>query len=324
MNVSWFRRFCLSVCLLLLPAGYGASAQQYPSKPITIVVPVAPGGVADVVTRMFGLKLGAGGGPTVVVENKTGGASIPGTLAVAKARPDGYTLLTGYHGPLSILPHLQPLPYDPAKDLIPVVQLISVPNILVVNPSVPAKNLGELIAYAKANPGKLTYASQGAGTTGHLAGELFKLLTGADITHVPYRGAAPAIQDLLAGQVTMMFDVVALAEGAIKEGKLRTFGVATKERIPLFPDVPTLKEQGLPIEMTAWFGLMAPAGTPREVVMWLNERANKVMAEPDVRARFTAQGATLPLGTPEEFGAHIANETNKFGDIVQRAHITIN
>jgi tripartite-type tricarboxylate transporter receptor subunit TctC len=323
MYVSRFLILCAVASLLLLQTLLGANAQQYPSRPISIVVPVAPGGVADVVTRVFGMKLGQASGATVVVENKTGGASIPGTLTVARAQPDGYTLLTGFHGPLSILQHLQTLPYDPAKELVPVVHLISVPNILVVNPSIPANNLSELITYAKANPGKLTYASQGAGTTGHLAGEMFKLATGTDITHVPYRGAAPAIQDLLGGQVSMMFDVVALAEGAIKEGRLRTFGVATKDRIPIFPGVPTLREQGVPIEMTAWFGLMAPAGTPREVILWLNERANKLMAEPDVRERFAAQGATLPLGTPEEFGAFIASETKKFGDVIQRGNITM-
>jgi len=301
-----------------------AQAQDFPSKPVKIVVPIAPGGVADIVSRAFALKASEGGKYTVIVENRAGGGGVPGTDAVAKSAPDGYTLLTGFHGPLAILPHLQKLPYDPAKDLTPVINMIMVPNILTIHPSIPANNLQELIAYAKANPGKLTYASQGVGATGHIGGELLKLLTGIDITHVPYRGAAPAAQDLIAGHVSMMLDVVPLALGPIKEGRVRAIGVATKERVAVLPDVPTLTEQGVPLELTAWFGLLAPAGTPKAAIDWANSEANKALSTPESRERFRASGAVLPLGTPEAFGAHIAAEYKMYGDVIQRANIKIN
>ena len=316
----------LLTCLLLSApfAVTPAHAQDFPSKPIKVIVPIAAGGVADIVTRVFAAKSGEGGKTTVVVENRGGAAGVPATEAVAKSPADGYTLLTGHHGVLSILPHLQKVPYDPAKELVPVVNMIMVPNILTVHPSVPAKDVKELIAYAKANPGKLTYASQGVGTTGHIGGELFKLAAGVDITHIPYKGAAPAQQDLVAGHVLMMFDVVPLAIAGIKDGRTRALGIATKERANVLPDVPTMIEQGLQIDLTAWFGLMAPAGTPKEVVAWLNQEANRVLGTDEVRGRFTGQGAVLPLGTPEAFGAHIASETKKFGEVIQKANIKIN
>ncbi len=317
-------RLVLSLSLAAALAATSAQAQDFPSKqPIKVIVPIAAGGVADIVTRVFSGKISEGGGPTVVVENRGGAAGVPATDAVAKSPADGYTLLTGHHGVLSILPHLQKLPYDPAKELVPIINMIMVPNILTVHPSVPAKDVKELIAYAKANPGKLTYASQGVGTTGHIGGELLKLAAGIDITHVPYRGAAPAAQDLIAGHVSMMFDVVPLALAPIKDGRVRALGIATKERATVLPDVPTLTEQGLPVELTAWFGLMAPAGTPPAVVDWLNSQANKVLSAPDVRNRFAANGGFLPLGTPQAFGAHIASETKKFGEVIRKANIKI-
>jgi tripartite-type tricarboxylate transporter receptor subunit TctC len=315
----------IPICLVWAAsfAAAPAYAQDYPSKPIKIVVPLAAGGVADIVTRVFSAKIGEDGKTTVVVENRAGGAGIPGAEFVAKSPADGYTLLTGFHGVLSILPHLQKLPYDPAKELVPVINMIMVPNILTVHPSVPATNLKELIAYAKANPGKLTYASQGVGSTGHIGGELLKFAAGIDITHVPYKGAPLAQQDLVAGHVLMMFDVVPLAIAAIKDGRVRAIGVATKDRAGVLPDVPTLAEQGEPIELAAWFGLMAPAGTPKEVIGWLNREANRVLGKDEVRARFSGQGGVVPLGTPEAFGAHIVVETKKFGEVIQKANIKI-
>ncbi len=300
-----------------------AHAQTYPNKPIRIIVPIAPGGVADIATRAFALKVGETSPHQIVVENRTGGASIPGTDAVAKATPDGYTFLTGYHSVLSILQHMQKLPYDPVKDFVPVVNLVVVPNILVVNPKLPVKNLKELIAYAKANPGKLTYASQGVGTTGHIGGELLKQAAGIDIVHVPYKGAAPAAQDLIAGHVHMMFDVVALARAHINEGRVRSIGIATKERSPALPNIPTLVEQGLPVELTAWFGIVAPAGTPKEAINWINQAANKAFANPADQKRFTDTGSFMPLGTAESFGAFIAAETKKFGEVIRKANIKL-
>jgi tripartite-type tricarboxylate transporter receptor subunit TctC len=227
----------------------------------------------------------------------------------------------GNQGSLAIRPQLTKVPYDPIKDLAPVILLVTVPNILVVHPSVPAKTLPELIALAKASPGKLSYASQGVGASGHIAGELLKLTSGVDITHVPYRGAAPAAQDLAAGHVSMMFDVVSLALASIRSGAVRAIGVASKQRVSVLPDVPTLAEQGFPDEIGAWFGLLAPAGTPAPIVAWLNREANKAFAQPDARSKFIAQGAAMPLGTPEAFARHIADNTARFGEVIRRTGI---
>ena len=257
----------------------------------------------------------------MIVENRTGGAGVIATTDVAKAAPDGYLLLMGNQGSLAIRPLLTKVPYDPVKDLAPVVLMVTVPNILIVHPSVPAKTLPELTALAKASPGKLSYASQGLGASGHIAGELFKLAAGVDITHVPYRGAAPAAQDLAAGHVSMMFDVVSLALGPIRAGTVRAIGVASKERVAVLPDVPTLGEQGFPDEIGAWFGLLAPAGTPAPVIAWLNEAANKAFSQPDARDKFTAQGATMPLGRPEQFANFIAAQTARFDEVIRKAGI---
>jgi tripartite-type tricarboxylate transporter receptor subunit TctC len=312
---------CLAALAMLAPRA--AQAQGYPNKPIRIIVPIAPGGVADIATRAFAAKVQETTGHQIVVENRTGAAGIPGADAVAKSPADGYPFLTGYHGVLSILQHMQKLPYDPAKDFVPVVNLVVVPNILVVNPKLPVNNLKELIAYAKANPGKLTYASQGVGTTGHIGGELFKQAAGIDIVHVPYKGAAPAAQDLIAGHVHMLFDVVALARAHINEGRVRAIGIATKERSPALPDIPTLAEQGLPVELTAWFGIVAPTGTPKEAIDWVNQAANKAFASPADRKRFTDTGATVAVGTPDAFGKFIEAETKKFGDVIRKGNITM-
>jgi tripartite-type tricarboxylate transporter receptor subunit TctC len=215
------------------------------------------------------------------------------------------------------------VPYDPFKSYAPVILLVTVPNILVVHPSVPANNLQELIAYAKANPGKLTYASQGVGASGHLAGELFKLYAGVDITHVPYKGAAPAAQDLVAGHVSMMFDVVSLAMPSIKSGQVRAIGVASKERVAVLPDLPTLTELGLPAQIGAWFGVMAPAGTPKPAIDWLNREMTKVFEVADTRNRFINQGAAMPLGTPEQFAGFIKTESDRYGEVIRKAGIKI-
>jgi tripartite-type tricarboxylate transporter receptor subunit TctC len=303
------------------PAADPAGAQDYPSRPIRILVPAQPGGIGDILPRIMGQKLAETGSATIIVENRTGGAGVIATNDVAKAPPDGYLLLMGNQGSLAIRPLLTKVPYDPVKDLAPVVLMVTVPNILLVHPSVPAKNLQELIALAKASPGKLSYASQGVGASGHIAGELFKLAAGVDITHVPYRGAAPAAQDLAAGHVSMMFDVVSLALGPIKAGTVRAIGVASKRRVTVLPDVPTLGEQGFPDEIGAWFGLLAPAGTPAPIVAWLNQEANKAFGQPDARAKFVAQGAAMPLGTPELFASFIAAQTARFGEVIRRAGI---
>ena len=305
-------------------AGLPARGQDYPSKPIKFIVPTAPAGIGDILPRLFQQKLGAAGNPaTIVVENRAGAAGVIGTDSVAKATPDGYTLLVGNHGVLAMLPHLQKIPYDPFKSFAPIILLVTVPNILVVHPSVPVKTLQELIAYAKANPGKLTYASQGVGASGHIAAELLKLHAGIDITHVPYKGAAPAAQDLAAGHVSMMFDVVSLALPSINGGRVRALGVATKQRVAVLPDVPTLTEQGIPAEVGAWFGFMAPAGTPPAAIAWLNREASRVFSAPDARSRFEPLGAAMPLGSPEAFSQFIVAESSRYGDVIRRAGIKI-
>ena len=251
------------------------AAQDYPSTADPLLVPAAGRRHRRHPSAHRRRRSSPKPAPTLVVENRTGGAGVIAAEAVAKAPPDGYLLLMGNQGQLSIRPLLAKLPYDAAKDFAPVTLMVTVPNILVVHPSVPAKTLPELIAYAKANPGKLTYASQGIGASGHIAGELLKLAAGVDITHVPYRGAAPAAQDLAAGHVSMMFDVVSLALGPIRSGTVRALGVASKQRVAVLPDVPTMAEGGHPLEVGAWFGLLAPAGTPRPVIDWLNRESRQ-------------------------------------------------
>jgi tripartite-type tricarboxylate transporter receptor subunit TctC len=307
----------------LLAAKSPAVAQDYPAHAIKIIVPQAPGGLVDILPRILAQRITETTKQPVVVENRVGGNGATAGADVAKAPPDGYTLMMSFHALNAMLPHMTKLAFDPNKDLIPVVHVLTVPNILVVDPAIPVQSVPELITYAKANPGKLSFASQGVGSTGHVAGELFKQLTGIDIVHVPYRGAAQAAQDLMGGQVTMMFDVVALAMGHVKAGKMRALGVASPHRVSVLPDVPTMAEAGVPLEMSAWFGLMAPAGTPPEVVAWLNRQANDVFSTPDVHDRYTAQGAEFPLGSPEAFAAHIAAEYKKWGPVIRSANIHV-
>ena len=298
-----------------------AWAQEFPSRPIRIIVPLAAGGMADILARVIATKL-TEAGHTAVVENRTGGSGVIGADSVAKSPADGYTLLMGLHATQAILVHLQKLPYDPAKDFAPVIHVATVPNVLLVNNAVPATSLKELIAYAKANPGKVTFASQGNGSTGHMIGEQFKAMAGIDITHVPYRGAAPASQDLLAGHVNMLFDIVPLALSNLQSGKVRALAVCAASRLKVLPDIPTIAEAGLPgMEAGAWFGLFAPAGTPPAAVAWLNREAQKAFAAPETRERFDGQGAMLPLETPDAFGAHVKAETERWGALIKRANI---
>ena len=250
----------LATSLSLVPA----LGDDYPSKPIKFVVPAAPAGIGDILPRLFAQKLAESGNPaTVVVENRAGGAGVIGTDGVAKSPADGYTLLMGNHALLAMYPHMaKNLPYDPLKSFAPVILQVTVPNVLVVHPSIPANTLAELIAYAKANPGKLSYASQGTG--------------------------ASAAQDLAAGHVSMMFDVVSLALPQIKAGRVRRWRHGEKERVAVLPEAPTLTEQGFAAEVGGWFGVLAPAGTPLEAISWLNRETTKVFSAPDTRDRSSA------------------------------------
>jgi tripartite-type tricarboxylate transporter receptor subunit TctC len=319
-------RASLGLLAALLAAAVAAPAlgQDSPSKPLKFIVPTAPAGVGDIVARLLAQKFNELSPPvTIVVENRAGAAGVVGTNEVAKAPADGYTFLVGNHAVLAMLPHLQKIPYEPIKGFAPVFLAVTVPNILVVHPSVPVKDVKELIAYAKANPGKLTYASQGVGASGHLAGELFKLQAGVDITHVPYKGAAPAAQDLAAGHVNMMFDVVSLALGPIQGGRIRPLGVTTKQRVAVLPDVPTMTEQGTPMEIGAWFGLLAPAGTPPAAVTWVSREADKVFAAPDGSDRFVKQGAATPRLKTDDFAKFIQAESDRYGEVIKKAGIKL-
>jgi tripartite-type tricarboxylate transporter receptor subunit TctC len=301
-----------------------ASAQQYPSQTIKIIVSLAPGGVADIVARQFAAKMGEAG-KTVVVENRTGGGGLIGAGEAAKAAPDGYTLYMGFHGTQSILPHLTAkMPFDAAKDFVPVIFLVTSPNILVVHPSIPVKTPQELVAHIKANPGKIVYASPGIGSSGHLAGEQFKQIHGLDIVASHYRGAAPALQDLVAGHAHMMFDIVPLTKAQLADGRVRPLAVTAAKREPAVPEVPTFAELGMPgIEGGPWFGLFAPAGTPRAAIDYINAEARKIFSAPDVNARLTGMGLTVPLGSPEDFGKHVEAETKRWGEVIRKGNIKI-
>ena len=301
-----------------------AHGQDYPAKPVRIIVPLAPGGLGDQLSRVIAQKLAPATKQPVIVENRTGGGGIIGAEAAARAAPDGYTLFTGLHNTQAILPHLTKLQYDPVKDFNPIILMATVPNVLVVHPSVPAKSVKELVALAKARRGDLTYASQGVGSSGHFAAELFKLTAKVDIVHVPYKGAAPAVQDLIGGHVMMMFDITVFALPNVRAGKVRALAVATAERLSVAPDLPTMAEAGMPeVQGGAWFALFAPAGTPRSVIDWWNRETRRVFSESDARERFVSQGATLPLGTPEALAIFVAADSQRWGRVIRTAGIKL-
>jgi tripartite-type tricarboxylate transporter receptor subunit TctC len=306
--------------LAILPGG--ADAQTYPSKPIRWIVPFPPGGSTDLLARVVGQKLTESWGQQVIVDNRGGAGGTLGAAEAARAPGDGYTLLMGaIHHTIATSAYPK-LPYDFQRDFAPITVVAIVPNVLVVNPSVPAKSVKELIAYAKANPGKLTYGSAGMGTAHHLIGEVFNARAGVDILHVPYKGSAPAVADLIGGQVSIMYDTVASCLPHVKAGKLRPLAVATAKRSSALPDVPTIAEAALPgFEVTTWFGALAPAKTPKELVVKLNAEMVKILNMPDVRKRLLEAGAEPVGSTPDEMAAQIKKETEEFAKIVKQAKI---
>ena len=314
---SMLHRWVLGVSLALVAAL--ASAQTYPTKPIRLVVPFPPGGATDILARDVAQKLTEAWGQSVIVDNRPGAGGNIGSELVAKSAPDGYTLEMGTVGTHAINASLYAkMPYDHVKDFTPVILVAGVPNVLVVNPALPANSVAELIAYAKANPGKLNFASSGNGTSIHLSGELFKVMAGVQITHIPYKGSAPALQDLLGGQVQMMFDNLPPSLPQIKAGKLRALAVTSLTRAPALPDVPTLAESGLPgFEASSWFGILAPAGTPAPIVAKLNAEIAKWLATPEAKEKLAKQGANAAGGTPDDFAKHIAAETAKWAKVVK-------
>ncbi|WP_051974854.1 Bug family tripartite tricarboxylate transporter substrate binding protein [Cupriavidus necator] len=314
----------LSICVLAFSAGT-ALAQAYPSRPIRLVVPFPPAGATDVLGRAIAQKLSEGLGKPVTVENRPGAGSTIGADLVAKAAHDGYTLLLA-SGSLAIASNLySKLSFDILKSFTPISLVGHVPHMLVVNPSVPANSVKELVALAKARPGQLSAASQGNGTLSHLELEMFKMSTGVDILHVPYKGSNNVMPDLLAGNVSVFFDSVPSSMPLVKTGKLKALGVVGTERLPASPDIPTLTEAGLPgFEVKNWFALLAPAGTPKEIVELLNAQVQKAVASPDLVARLASQGVILEGGTSKQLAAMMQNDVAKWGKVVEAANVHLN
>jgi tripartite-type tricarboxylate transporter receptor subunit TctC len=282
-------------------------------------VPYPAGGPLDAVARLLGQKVSESVKQPVIVDNKPGAGGNIGADAVAKSPPDGYTILMGAVATHAINPSLYPqIPYDPVRDFAPITQVASTPNVLVVSPSIPVTNVREFIAYAKAHPGKLNFGSGSTGSAGHLAGELFKTMAGVEMTHVPYKGAAPAMQDLVGGQIQLMFDNYASASGQIRAGKVKALAVTTAKRSTLAPDLPTIAESGLPgFDINTWFGIFAPAGTPRPIVDRLHDEFTRALALGEVREKVLNLGAE-PVGSrPEEFAAYIKGEAEKYARVVK-------
>ena len=304
-----------------LLGGTSALAQAYPTKPVTIIVPFAAGGTTDILARIIGQALTAELGQSVVVDNRAGAGGNIGGQAAAKAAPDGHTLFMGTVGTHAINASLyKKMPFDPVKDFAPLTRVANVPNLLVANPAQPYKSVKDLIAYAKANPGKVNFGSSGNGSSIHLSGELFKSLAKVDMQHVPYKGSAPAVTDLLGNQIGIMFDNMPSAIQHVRSGKLVPLAVTTAKRSPELPNVPTIAEAGVPgYEATSWFGMFAPAGTPVPVLAKLNAAIVKVLAQPDVKKKINEQGAEVYSETPEQFAAFIQAESVKWGKVVKES-----
>ena len=303
-----------------LPGALGsAQADAWPSKPIRLIVPFPPGGAADAVGRLYAEKLSEAFKQPVVVDNKPGAGTAIAAEAAAKAAPDGYTLSLAPAGQLTVLPHLnKKLPYDPVKDFAPVSLLASVPYVIGASASLPAANVRELVARAKAQPGKITYSSCGNGTICHLAGELFKSQTGTDLLHVPYKGSAPAVTALLGGEVDLAFDTLTVLAPQVKAGKVKALAISSRERSPLLPNVPTAIEQGLGhYEAASWFGLVVPAATPKDVVKRLNAELVRIAKLPEVQEKLAAQGLDTLSSSPDKFAELIREDYSKWGKVVQ-------
>ena len=317
------RRTCLlALAALTALAGAGQAGAQaaYPRKPVSLVVPYAPGGPTDAMARTLASAIKPLLGQTMIVENKAGAGANIGAEYVARAEADGHTLLFGTSAPLAINLYLyQKINYDPFRSFAPVIQIGYLPNVLVVHPGVPARNVKELVAYAKANPGKLAFASSGSGASSHLAGVLFNMRAGTDIQHIPYKGTGPALNDLLGGQVAMSFTDVLTALPHIQAGKLRVLGVTSASRSRALPDVPTLMEQGLKdFDASVFFGIVAPSGTPQDVVSQLNTAFTQVLQQPDVKQRLAQQGLEPPPQyTPAQLAVYMRGEAAKWRDVIK-------
>jgi tripartite-type tricarboxylate transporter receptor subunit TctC len=317
------RIIAAGLLIAVLGASTSAVADDYPARPIKWVVGYPAGGTTDILARLIGQWLSEHLGAQVIIENRPGAGNNIGTEAVINAPPDGYTVLlvnpaNGINASL-----YRKLNFDFIRDIAPVAGLTRVPNVMEVNPAVPAKTVQEFIDYAKANPGKINWASSGNGTSVHLSGEMFEMMTGVDLLHVPYRGAAPALTDLISGQVQVMFDNMPSSIEHIRAGKLRALGVTTAKRSPALPDVPTVADTVPGYEASAWFGMGAPKGTPPEAVNKLNKAINAALADPNIQARLADLGGIVMAGTPADFGQVIVEETEKWAKVVKAAGVSI-
>ncbi|MBK7080279.1 MAG: tripartite tricarboxylate transporter substrate binding protein [Betaproteobacteria bacterium] len=302
----------------------GADAQTWPDRPLRIVVAAPAGSSLDTLARVIGDRLKDRIGQPAIIENKPAAGGTVATAEVAKSAPDGYTMVLSFNGPLAFAPLLQKLPYDVAKDLAPVIITSSQPNVLAVNAQLPAKSLQELVAWSKANPGKLNYASVGNGSSSHLTMELLKVATGIDAVHVPFNGSPPAVTATVQGETQMMFAVMQPLQAQIQAGKLRALAVTTGKRFPLLPDLPTIAESGFPgFEALAWNGLLVAAATPRPIVTRLNAEINAILRQPDVLKRMNDAGFDLIGGTPEDFGRLITGEGEKWAPVIRKVGLKV-
>ncbi|RZL94269.1 MAG: tripartite tricarboxylate transporter substrate binding protein [Variovorax sp.] len=300
-----------------------AFAQDYPNKPIRLIVPFPPGGGNDVIARVVSQKLTERLGQSVVVDNKGGGNGILGLQMLMAAPPDGYTIGVGAAGPMAVNPSLyEKLPYDPVKDFAPITNMVNFPLLLVTHPSFSPKTMQALVAYAKEKPGQVFYASPGSGNSGHLAGELLNAMANVKTVHVPYKGQGPAVSDLLGGQVQMLYSSIPSVIGYVQQGKLNAIAIGSAKRLSSLPNVPTIAESGVPgYEAYSWVGMIAPANTPKDIVARLNREIVQILKEKDVEEKLVAQGA-VPVGdTPEHFAEYIKAEIKKWGVVVKSAHI---
>jgi tripartite-type tricarboxylate transporter receptor subunit TctC len=323
-NVMSRRAIAAGLTLLLsLFASGQAGAQNYPTKPIRMIVPFPPGGGNDVIARVVAQKLGVRLGQSVVVDNRAGANGIVGLTAVKQAPADGYTLGIAAAGPMAVNPSLyEKLSYDPVKDFEPITNMVIYPLLLVAHPSVPAKNMRELLELARAKPGSLNFASPGSGNSGHLAGELLNSLAKVHTVHVPYKGQGPAVSDLVAGQLQLLYSSIPSVLPLVQQGKLKALAIGSAQRLASLPDVPTIAESGVPgYEAYSWIGIVAPAHTPRPIVEQLNREIAAILKQKDVEQELLAQGAIPVADTPEQFGSYIKTEMAKWGAVVKSANI---
>lgn len=311
--------------LMLAVAGSASAQGKFPEKAITLVVPSAPGGTTDFVARLVADQLAQALGQAVIVDNKAGAAGNIGNQAVARAKPDGHTLLVAYSGYQVGNPHLfKKAGWDPIKDFEPVAMMARAPQLVVVRTGLPFKTMQELVAYAKANPGKLNFASSGAGSIQHIAGEMLQQQTGTSLTHVPYKGASPAVQDLLGGNVDIFITTPASVVAQVKADKLKALGVTGNVRLASLPDVPTVAEAGFPqFKLDSWFALYAPTGTPADVVQAVNKAVGKILSQPEIQKKALESGTTVELMTPVQLGAYTKSELDFWGKVIKTANVTL-